>query len=119
MNRTEVELCVKEQYAVVAEYLWEEDNITAVFRHENNKKWFGVLMQIPASKLGLNSERPVDVLDIKLEPAFIQELLREKHGQVFPAYRMNKKHWLTILLSSSTEADLVKALIDQSYGLTL
>ena len=119
MNRQELEQIVAAEYAVTPEYLWEGDNITAALRHQDTKKWFGVLMRISARKLNLDSNREVDVAVIKLDPDLIQELIAANPGKLFPAYHMNKKHWLTILLDETVDADLVKALINDSYRLTL
>ena len=119
MNRTEVESFVKNEYATEPEFLWEGDKITAVFRHANHKKWFGILMRISSRKLGLNSDELVNVINVKLDPDFIQVLLRDKADQLFPAYHMNKKHWLTIILNQHTDAELVQALIHDSFANTL
>ena len=48
------------------EYLWMRYPSFGVFRHADNQKWYGVVMDIPRSKLGLPGEDIVDVLDIKL-----------------------------------------------------
>lgn len=35
-----------------------------------------------------------------------------------PAYHMNKKHWLTILLNGSIDDDEIYNLLDMSYEMT-
>ena len=42
---------------------------------------------------------------------------REEAG-MFPAYHMNKAHWLTIALDGSAEEEKLKFLLDMSYELT-
>ncbi len=37
---------------------------------------------------------------------------------MFPAYHMNKAHWLTIALDGSAEEEKLKFLLDMSYELT-
>ena len=44
-------------------------------------------------------------------------LMREEPG-MFPAYHMNKAHWLTIALDGSAEEGKIKFLLDMSYELT-
>ena len=39
------------QYKAEPEYLWRRYPDYAVFRHEDNQKWFGIIMDIPRSKL--------------------------------------------------------------------
>lgn len=46
-------------------------------------------------------------------------VLREKYESIIPGYRMNKRHWNTILLNGSVPADKIRQLIDHSYGLVV
>nr|WP_227989346.1 MmcQ/YjbR family DNA-binding protein [Morganella morganii] len=43
--------------------------------------------------------------------------LRLKEG-VYPAYHMNKEHWVTIILDGKFNSGELKSLIDDSYRLT-
>ena len=73
----------------------------AVLRHEGQGKWFGVVMSLRLSKLGLRGQdREVDVLNIKCQPPLVT-LLQQREG-VFPAYHMNRKHWVSIRLDAVT-----------------
>lgn len=118
MNRQELERYIAEEYDVEPEYLWADDNVTAVFRHSNNRKWFGVLMKIPIEKLGLKAAGDIDILDIKLEPEMVSEMVASHNNQIFPAYHMNKKHWVTIALNENIDSSLIKALLNESFRLT-
>ena len=74
-------------------------------------------MNVPKNKLGLNSEEEIEIINLKLKPEEIENLLKKKG--YYSAYHMNKKNWLTITLDNTlTDEDLMK-LIDQSYTLTL
>ena len=55
MTREEFLSYCLDEYAVTPDYPWIKDPETAVLRHENNKKWFALVMDIPKSKLGINS----------------------------------------------------------------
>lgn len=103
-------------FSVPAEYLFEGDESTAVFRRGDNHKWFGIVMTIPARKLGLSRDGSVDVINVKGEPLFISVL----HSQpgFYPAWHMNKQHWLTILLDGTVPLTQVLDLADMSYALT-
>ena len=35
---------------------------------------------------------------------------------VFPAYHMNKKYWITVILSSDVPFEKITALLDESYA---
>lgn len=73
-------------------------------------------MNIPAKKLGISQEGNLDALNLKCDPV-LNSLLRGEEG-ILPAYHMNKKHWITILLDSSFPKEQVYNLIDNSYDLT-
>lgn len=119
MNRQNVEQFVAQEFGVKPDYLWEGDFVTAALRHPDTKRWFGVLMRIPAMKLGINNEGEADILDIKLDPDFILELQKNLPKQYFPAHHMNKKHWTTVLLTDKTDRKLLQTLINESFQTTI
>ena len=105
---------VKEKYGTIPEEPWEDNN-HATIKTTNTKKWYGIFMSIPYKTLGLDKSGKIDVLNVKLNPDLIENLIDKKH--FFPAYHMNKKYWITILLDSDTDLNLVKSLIDESFKL--
>ena len=100
-----------ENFGTTPEYLWKSTPDAAVLRHRENGKWYGLLTDIPAEKLGLPSDRTVHILNVKCSPLETGSLL-QKAG-IFPAYHMNKTHWVTVLLDGTLpdlrEAALAKA----------
>lgn len=119
MNRQAVEEYIRNEYAVTPDYLWKGDNDTAALRHRGSKKWFGIFMRIPRTKLGLSGEGLVDIINIKLDPDFVQALVDDETKLVFPAYHMNKKYWASAVLDEKADKDLIQSLIHESFGLTL
>lgn len=107
---------VKEQYDAEPDYPWKKNPESAVLRHKKSRKWFGLLMDVQECRLGLPGEEMVPILNVKCEPMLIGSL-RNQPG-IFPAYHMNKEHWITILLSGSVSEAEVFNLIDLSYELT-
>ena len=105
---------VKEKYGTIPEEPWEDNN-HATIKTSNSKKWYGIFMSIPYKTLGLERNGKIDILNVKLNPELIESLIDKKH--FFPAYHMNKKYWITILLDSDTDVNLVKSLIDKSFKL--
>lgn len=101
-------------YVDKPEFLFE-DTDTAVFRKGERKKWYAVMMNISARKLGIESDEKVQVLNVKLSPNDIALIV--DRVSYFPAYHMNKKHWCTILLNDSLETDEICYRIGQSYTL--
>ena len=73
-------------------------------------------MTVKASLLGLPGAEEVPVLNLKADPRLIGPQ-REKPG-FFPAYHMNKEHWITAALDGSAPEDEIKILLAMSYDLT-
>lgn len=115
MNRTDFEKLVSEQFGVDPENPWLENPGHRVFRHSRNSKWFALLMDVSKAKLGLNGEGSLDVVNLKCDPDLIQ-ILRQQEG-FFPAYHMNKSHWITVALDS-VDDETITSLLAQSYALT-
>lgn len=105
---------VREKYGTIPEEPWEDNN-HATIKTSNSKKWYGIFMYLPYKTLGLDKSGKIDILNVKLNPELIESLIDKKH--FFPAYHMNKKYWITILLDSDTDLNLVKSLIDESFKL--
>lgn len=100
------------QYATDPEYPWIDTPEHAVLRHSNGK-WYGIIMNISRDKLGLNSNEKIDILVCKCDPMMRELLLSEKG--FYPAYHMNKVHWITILLDGSVKTDLACHVLDMSH----
>ena len=107
---------IEETYAAAGERPFAKDPATCVFRHASNRKWFAVIMEIPRAKLGLSGGGEIAVLNVKCDTRLIG-LFREERG-IYPAYHMNKAHWLTVALDGTVEDDKIKFLLDMSYDLT-
>ena len=45
------------------------------------------------------------------------ETFREEYSSVIPAFRMNKKHWNTVIVDGSLSRNQLKEFITHSYGL--
>lgn len=101
----------------VADMPFEDDFETTVFRHGEGGKWFGLLMRVEKSRVGLEGEGKIDVLNLKCDPeeSFI---VREMYEGIIPAYHMNKRHWISVLLCGGVPVDFTRRLIEKSYDLT-
>ena len=106
-----------ENYGTTPEYPWDGTPDAAVLRHPGNQKWYGLLMRIPSEKLGLAPGGTADILNVKCSP-LETDSLRQKPG-IFPAYHMNKTHWITILLDGTLPEPELFWLLDESYTLTM
>ncbi len=116
MNRQQLINHINEVYGIEEEYPWVSAPRYAVFRHANNRKWFAVIMDIEKSKLGLCSDEIIDVVNLKCDPALIGSV-RNENG-IFPAYHMNKSHWISVSLDGSTDDETVRWLLALSFDMT-
>ena len=116
MNRKEFEEYILKTYKIKPDYPFSEDFETAVFRHKENRKWFGIMMKIHPSKLGLSGEEIINVVNLKCPPVLMGSFLGERG--FFPAYHMNKTHWLSVCLDNKTDENKLKFLIDISFEAT-
>ena len=106
---------VQEKYGNQLEYLWEKSPDTAVLRHEDNKKWYAVLMRIPWDRLDKGREGLVEAVNLKHDQ--VADLL-SKRG-IYPAFHMNKRYWLSLALDDSLSDEEVLDLLEISWNLTL
>ena len=113
MNRQDIIDYILYNFSVTGERLWINFPNYFVFRCAKNKKWFGIIMDVEKSKLGLNGNGKVDIINLKCNPIFIDSLLHNKG--YLPAYHMSKKNWITVLLDGSVPANEVRDLICMSY----
>ena len=116
MTRAELTQYIFDTYSVEPDYPFSDDNVSAVFRHPANRKWFALAMNIPARRLGLPSDARMDIVNLKCDPNLIVSL-RGAPG-LFPAYHMSKENWITAALDGSAPEDEIKILLAMSYDLT-
>jgi predicted DNA-binding protein (MmcQ/YjbR family) len=73
-------------------------------------------MLVPYSKFGRNNDSLVNVLNVKLKPEEIRQLIGIEGYEL--AYHMNKKYWLSILLDETRNDKEILSSIRKSYSLT-
>ena len=116
MTRAELTRYIFDTYSVEPDYPFYGDDTSAVFRHAGNRKWFALVMNIPAQKLGLPTDARIDIVNMKCDPLLIGSF-RGLPG-LFPAYHMNRENWITAVLDGSAEDEIIKTLLDLSYHAT-
>ena len=116
MKRGEWKEYIAGTYGVEPDFPWARFPNHMVFRHEQNRKWFALLMSIPGSKLGIPGDQTVDILNLKCDPLLTGSLRREPG--FYPAYHMNKETWITAALDGSAEEGRIKQLLHMSSYLT-
>ena len=102
-------------YGTAADYPFDEDFETAVLRHASNRKWYAVSMKVSRRRFGFGSDEVIDVVNLKL-PTEMFGSFGAADG-VYPAYHMNKLHWISVLLPDAPD-DVVRFLVNVSFEAT-
>ena len=102
-------------YGTLPDYPFDEDFETAVLRHADNRKWYAIVMRVSRRKFGFDSDEVIDVVNLKL-PTEMFGSFGAADG-VYPAYHMNKLHWISVLLPDAPD-DVVQFLTNVSFEAT-
>ena len=102
-------------YGTSPDYPFDEDFETAVLRHADNRKWYAIVMHVSRSKFGMDSDEVIDVVNLKL-PTEMFGSFGAADG-VYPAYHMNKLHWISVLLPDAPD-NIVQFLVNVSFEAT-
>ena len=86
------------KYKTRPEYLWARWPRYAVLRRGDNKKWYGVIMNVARGRLGMTGDDDVDILN-----GFLR------------GYHMGGM-WVSVLMDGTVELSQICALLDTSYG---
>lgn len=106
---------VRAAYGDEPEFLWQNFPDNAVWRRKDSKKWYGVILTVPKSKLGAGSNEIVEILDLHLPPEQMAATVDSK--LYFPGWHMNKKSWYTVILNGSVPTEEICRRIADSYKL--
>jgi len=104
------------QFSASPEFPWPDTPDYCVFRCPN-QKWFALVMKIKYRQLGLIGEEEVWVVNVKAQSDKIPDFIDKK--SIFPAWHMNKKHWITVLLTAATDFNNLCQLTEKSYELVV
>ena len=99
-----------QKYQTKPEFLWKKYPGYGVFRNQKSGKWFAIIMNIDKSKIIPKEKGEIEILNIKLNN---DKYLKQKG--IYPAYHMNKKSWVTIILDDTLKDDEILNLINISY----
>lgn len=73
-------------------------------------------MDVPANRLGLCGDGQVEIINLKSGCAL--DLLIGGTPGILPAYHMDKRNWVSVLLDGGITSRELFALIDESHALT-
>ena len=117
------------EYGVSPDFPWEDEKYkpSGVFRHADSSKWFGLIMNVKRRNFDAQADEKamVDVINLKRDPSFdysspsftLTEGAELPLG-VFPAFHMNHKLWLSVLLDDTLSDSAVLSLVQASFNST-
>lgn len=105
---------VKKKYGAPPENLWRRYPNYAIFRHEDNGKWFALMMDVSKSKLGLPGNDVVDILNVKLADPILAEMLAQQPGYL-RGYHISRGNWVSILMDGTVPFSDLCRWLDESY----
>ena len=97
------------------DYPFDDWMESAVLRHHENGKWYAIALRVSRRKFGMDSDETIDVVNLKLPTEMFGSFGAEVG--VYPAYHMNKLHWISVLLPDAPD-DLAQFLINVSFDAT-
>ena len=109
-----LEYCIN-TYGTSPDFPFDEDFETAVLRHVDNRKWYAIVMRVSRRKFGFDNNEIIDVVNLKL-PTEMFGSFGAADG-VYPAYHMNKLHWISVLLPDAPD-DIIQFLVNVSFEAT-
>ena len=115
MNRNNFINYLRQEYICDIDYPWEKYPDYVVIRRRDNQKWFAGIFAIKGYQVGHDTNEPMDVVNLKCEPDLIPTLIRE--SGIYPAYHMNKQHWISVDIERYEDIEKLKMLVDMSYRL--
>ena len=68
MTKDKLITYVQNRYGVEPEYLWEKFPAAFVLRHQSNRKWFAVSMDVRRDRMSVDGTGLVCVIDLKCGP---------------------------------------------------
>ena len=106
---------IKTQFDAEPDFPWPDDAPYSFVLRCPNEKWFALVMRIKYRQLGLTGDEEVWVVNMKASQNEIPNLIDKK--SIFPAWHMNKKHWITVLLTAVTDFEKLCKLTQKSWEL--
>lgn len=112
--------CILERFQVEPDFPWEKEaryQAYGVFRHTSNRKWFALIMRVKRAVLDKDGNPAlVDAIKLKIQSEH-GEALHQLPG-VYPAYHMNHKTWISVVLDDTQTDEAIIQWIEDSYRLT-
>ena len=116
MEREEIFRIIESFGGAVYDLPFAEDPESVVLRHSDTRRWFGLYFRVPKRYFG-EGEGSEFCLNVKCPPD-LSAALRQNYTAVWPAWHMNKAHWITLRLHGDLPSAEAEQLLRLSYDMT-
>lgn len=117
LHNARLEAAIRDmKYDWVNDYLMQKQGVTRDFKREWNWMRYQIGGKLFAAILFADG-KPY-YINLKLEP-LEGEFYRQQFSDVIPGYYSNKQHWNSIKPNGEVPDDLLREMLDKSYGLVL
>lgn len=106
---------VRKKYGDELEFLWPTSPANAIWRRKDTGKWYAAILTVNGGKIGLNTDKIVEILDLRMKPEDRNDFLSREH--YYPGWHMNKKSWYTLVFDDHIADEEIKLRITESYKL--
>ena len=110
---------ILERYGDRPDRPWKNRKLDyTVIRNHSSGKWYGLIGTVSRSRLIPDApDETVEILNLKVREETMNRYL--SCPGVFPAYHMNKKNWISIILGEDVPDDTVHLLMEESHSFTV
>lgn len=106
---------IADKYGDLPEFLWEKFGDSGVFRNSVSNRWYAAILDVDRSRLRPDKKGFTEVINLKLDVEHVQQIIKEPN--FYPAYHMNKKYWVSVILDDSVDDDDIMMLVEESHRL--
>lgn len=106
---------VRHRWGDTPERTFRRSPDAGVFRNTLSKKWYGIVLPVTKDKLTEKKEESgtqVEILDVKVAPERLDDFLEEPG--IYPAWHMNKKNWVAVLLDGTVPDERILGMLEVS-----
>lgn len=104
---------VKDTYGDDYETPWGKEEDGIIVRNPRTKKWYLLIMRVNGGKIDPSLTSVMEIMNVRVGEALVSTLIKEKG--IYPAYHMNKKYWISVLLDGSVNENGIMDLIAISH----
>ena len=109
---------ILDRFGVLPDFPWGESKFESygTFRHPDSRKWFALIMDIERNTIFKNGDHSgLDIANLKIDCD--DDDVKGRNG-IFPAYHMNHRKWVSVLLDDTLTDEEVMFLIEKSFNNT-